>query len=73
MASFAGYSLTAARKFRVQMPLFAFVTLLSLGSCAVMVRANGVVGAAQALCVVGLAQLVATYWLLRRERAAEAA
>jgi O-antigen/teichoic acid export membrane protein len=73
MASFAGYSLTAARKFHVQMPLFAFVTLLTLGSCAVMVRANGVVGAAQALCAVGLAQLAATYWLLRRDRAVAAA
>lgn len=66
MASFAWYSLTSARKFLVQVPLFAFVTLLTLVLCIVMVRANGLVGAAQALCAVRIVQLVATKWLLRR-------
>jgi O-antigen/teichoic acid export membrane protein len=66
MASFAGYSLTAARKFRVQMPLFAFIMLLTLGLCAVMVRTNGATGAAQAVCAAGVVQLLVTIWLLRR-------
>ena len=71
MAAFAGYSLTAARKFRVQMPLFAFIALLTFGLCAVMVRTNGATGAAQAMCAAGFVQLMATNWLLRHDRRAK--
>jgi O-antigen/teichoic acid export membrane protein len=65
MASFAGYALTAARHFRVQMPLFSFTALLSLGLCFVLVKHEGATGAAKAVAAVSLVQLVATVWLLR--------
>lgn len=65
MASFAGYSLTAARHFRVQMPLFGFVTILTFAVSFVMVGAQGAVGAAKALAAVSLVQTVATVGLLR--------
>jgi O-antigen/teichoic acid export membrane protein len=65
MASFAGYSLTAARHFRILMPLFSFVTALTLALCYVMVRAGGAVGGAKALAVVGFVQLAATMVILR--------
>src|ERR1035437_6156089 len=41
MASFNGYSLTAARHFQIQMPVFSFITALTLVFCYVMVRAGG--------------------------------
>jgi O-antigen/teichoic acid export membrane protein len=65
MASFGGYSLTAARHFRVQMPLAGFMTALTLVLCFVMVKAGGAVGAAKALAVVGFVQLVAVMAILR--------
>jgi O-antigen/teichoic acid export membrane protein len=72
MASFAGYSLTAARHFCVQMPLFGILTALTLGLCLVLVKANGAIGAAQGLAVVGFVQLAATMTILRRRGAIEA-
>jgi O-antigen/teichoic acid export membrane protein len=65
MASFGGYSLTAARHFHVQMPLFTVITGLTLVLCYVMVKAGGAVGAAKALAVVGFVQLAATMAILR--------
>jgi O-antigen/teichoic acid export membrane protein len=65
VASFAGYSLTAARHFKVQMPLFSFITALTLVLCYVMVRAGGAEGAAKALAVVGFVNLAAIVALLR--------
>jgi O-antigen/teichoic acid export membrane protein len=65
MASFAGYSLTAARHFRVQMPLFGFITILTFVLCLVLVKADGPTGAAKALAVVGFFQLIATIGILR--------
>jgi O-antigen/teichoic acid export membrane protein len=65
MASFAGYSLTAARYFNIQIPLFAFMALLTFGLCAVMVKVNGVNGVAQAVAVASVVQLIATYGILR--------
>jgi O-antigen/teichoic acid export membrane protein len=64
MASFAGFSLTAARHFRVQMPLCGFVTAVTLVLCFVMVRAEGATGAAKALAAAGFIQLVATVGIL---------
>lgn len=64
-SSFAGYSLTAARHFRVQMPFFSFITILTFAACFAMVRAEGATGAAKALAAVGLVQTVATVGLLR--------
>jgi O-antigen/teichoic acid export membrane protein len=65
MASFAGYSLTAARHFQVQMSLFSFITALTLVLCLVMVKAGGSVGAAKALAIVGFVQLAAIMIILR--------
>ena len=65
MASFAGYSLTAARHFRVQMPLFGFITVLTFVLCFVMVKADGATGAAKALAAAGCVQLITTIGILR--------
>jgi O-antigen/teichoic acid export membrane protein len=65
MASFGGYSLTAARHFRVQIPLFGLLTVLTIPLCYAAVKAGGSVGAAKALAVLGLVQLVATMATLR--------
>ncbi len=73
MASFAGYSLTARRHFRVQMPLFSFITALTLVLCLVMVKAGGTVGAAKALAVVGFVQLAAIMVILRYMEARKSA
>jgi len=73
MASFAGYSLTAARHFQVQMPLFSAITVLTLALCYVMVKSGGAVGAAQALTIIGIVQLVAilaTLWRAEARRQA---
>lgn len=66
-AALAGYSLTAARHFHVQMPLFAAITALTLGLCYAMVKAGGSLGAAKALAIVGFVQLAATMAILRRK------
>ena len=65
MSSFAGYSLTAARHFRVQMPLFGFITVLTFVLCFVMVKAFGATGAAKALAAVGFVQMITTIGILR--------
>jgi O-antigen/teichoic acid export membrane protein len=69
MGSFAGYSLTAARHFRVQMPLFGFITVLTFVLCFVMVRALGATGAAKALAAVGFVQMITTIGILRYKEA----
>jgi O-antigen/teichoic acid export membrane protein len=48
VASFLGHTMTSARAFRVQMPLFAGVAATALVACAGLVPAHGLVGAAQA-------------------------
>ena len=58
VSSFLGYGMTAARYFRVQMPLFVLVT----GSCAIacfwLIPTQGVRGAAIALIVGAIVQVV---------------
>jgi O-antigen/teichoic acid export membrane protein len=66
MASFAGYSLTAARQFKIQMPLFAFLTFLTGALCFLMVTSGGAVGVAKALAIAGFVQFAATLAILRR-------
>jgi O-antigen/teichoic acid export membrane protein len=65
MASFGGYSLTAARHFQVQLPLFGFLTVLTIPLCYVMVKTGGAVGVAKAFAIVGFVQLAATLAILR--------
>jgi O-antigen/teichoic acid export membrane protein len=64
-ASFAGYSLTAARHFRIQLPLFSLITGLTFVLCFVMVKIDGATGVAKALAAAGLLQTAATIGLLR--------
>jgi O-antigen/teichoic acid export membrane protein len=65
MASFGGCSLTAARHFRIQLPLFSFITAITLILCYFAVKANGATGAAKALAITGLVQLATTIAILR--------
>jgi O-antigen/teichoic acid export membrane protein len=72
MAAFAGYSLTAARHFQVQLPLFALITFLTLVLCYAMVQSAGSLGAARALAIVGFIQLAATMAILHQKEARSA-
>ncbi len=58
VASFTGYAVTAARYFRIQMPLFAAVALVTTAACYWLVPAYGMFGAAMAMCATAVAQLV---------------
>jgi O-antigen/teichoic acid export membrane protein len=81
MALFVGYGLTAARRFKVQMPLFATVCAATAVACLVFVPRYGSKGAAWALLVGAVIQCVGASLLLvqalrseeaRRRRAASA-
>jgi O-antigen/teichoic acid export membrane protein len=56
-----GYALTAARRFTVQLPLFAATTLASGGACAWLVPAHGLAGAAYAMGGATVLELVAVW------------
>lgn len=56
VSSFLGYGMTAARYFRVQMPLFALVTGTSAIACLWLIPAKGVRGAAIALIIAAIVQ-----------------
>ncbi|MBD2165285.1 oligosaccharide flippase family protein [Calothrix membranacea FACHB-236] len=56
IASFLGYGMTAARYFRVQMPLFASVTTASSVICLWLIPLWGLKGAAIALIVAAIVQ-----------------
>lgn len=58
VASFTGYGITAARYFRVQMPLFSVVVAASVAACWWLVPRTGLIGAAWALCIAALTQLI---------------
>ncbi len=58
VASFVGFGITAARYFRIQMPLFALVAATTAGACFWLVPGWGLMGAALSLSVAALAQLV---------------
>jgi len=57
-ASFLGYAMTAARYFRVQAPLFAMVTAVSILTCLWLVPLYGLSGAAVALVIAAAVQLL---------------
>src|SRR5262249_26231587 len=48
VGSFLGYGMTAARYFRVQLPLFAGTALVSAGACVVLIPRFGLLGGALA-------------------------
>lgn len=56
-ASLLGYSMSAARYFRVQPPLFVAVSVATLVSCALLIPAYQLVGAALAMLVATVVQL----------------
>ena len=58
VSSFLGYGMTAARYFRVQMPLFVLVTGSSAITCFWLIPTQGVRGAAIALIVGAIVQAV---------------
>ncbi len=58
VGSFMGYSMTAARYFRVQLPLFAGVAGVLTAACAVLIPRAGLTGAAQAMGIAAIVQLL---------------
>lgn len=68
VASFLGYGLTAARQFRIQLPLFAAVDALTLTACLLLIPAHGLLGAALAGLAVKLLQALLTLLALARAR-----
>jgi O-antigen/teichoic acid export membrane protein len=64
VASFGGYGITAARYFRVQIPLFAMVAGTAAAACFWLVPGSGLLGAARALLVAALAQVFGTGLLI---------
>lgn len=61
VSSFLGYGMTAARYFRVQMPLFVLVTGSSAITCFWLIPTQGVRGAAIALIVGAIVQAVFSF------------
>lgn len=70
VASVLGYGMSAARFFRIQLPLFTAVTVCILIACAVLVPKLGLVGAALATLIASFAKLVGSgaiiYFALNR-------
>ncbi len=58
ISSFLGYGMTAARYFRIQMPLFGLVTTVSAITCAWLIPTNGLEGAAIALILSAIVQAI---------------
>ena len=69
VASFLGYGLTAARRFKIQLPIFSGLTALTVVFCFWLVPRAGAIGAAQAMLLTGVAQgLVMAYAVNRALR-----
>ena len=58
VASLLGYGMTAARYFRIQMPIFALVTVISAVACFWLIPHNGLQGAAIALLIAAVVQVI---------------
>lgn len=58
VSSFLGYGMTAARYFRIQMPLFTLVTTISATACFWLIPNVGLQGAAIALLLAAIVQAV---------------
>ncbi len=58
IASFLAYAATAARYFRVQLPVFCIVAATTLAASALLIPSRGLMGAAFALLYSSIAQLV---------------
>jgi O-antigen/teichoic acid export membrane protein len=65
-ASFAGFGMTAARRFGAQVPVFLAVVLTSAIASLVLIPAGGVRGAAVALAAGAVVQLTGSLMVVRR-------
>ncbi len=70
-AAFAGFAMTAARRFRPQVPVFVVVVLASTVASLVLVPRFGLRGAMGALLLGATVQLVASLWVVREALAEE--
>ncbi|ADY27689.1 polysaccharide biosynthesis protein (plasmid) [Deinococcus proteolyticus MRP] len=66
LASSLGFAVTAARRFREQLPLFAVVTAVLVLACWWLIPRYGLLGAAAATLIGTLAQLLGS-WLIVRQ------
>jgi len=64
ITSFLGYGMTAARYFKVQMPLFTVVILVLIIACFWLIPAYGLLGAAMALTIAAIAQMLGSLVIL---------
>lgn len=64
VASFLGYAMTAARYFHHQAPLFLIVTLSTTIGCVFLVPTNGLIGAALAVLIATIVQLVISVFVV---------
>jgi O-antigen/teichoic acid export membrane protein len=66
VSSFLGYSITAARQFKVQLPLFAIVTCFTFTACYMLIGTQKLVGAGIALVISGGVQLLGSCFIIWR-------
>jgi O-antigen/teichoic acid export membrane protein len=64
VASFLGYGMTAARRFRPQLPLFMVTVSLTATGCALLVPGHGMLGAAFSLAAAAFAQVVGSVFVI---------
>jgi O-antigen/teichoic acid export membrane protein len=64
IASFLGYGMTAARLFRIQMPVIGFCTAVTAGLSLVWVPRFGLLGAANALLLSSVVNVLAFAFVL---------
>jgi O-antigen/teichoic acid export membrane protein len=60
IASALGYGMTAMRRFKIQLPIFALVASANVVTCAVLIPRIGLFGAVWALLASGVVQLLAS-------------
>jgi O-antigen/teichoic acid export membrane protein len=66
LGSFLGYGMTAARRFRAQLPIFASAAAATTATCAFLVPRLGMQGAAWAVVVAALTQVVGSGYVVWR-------
>ena len=64
VASVFGYGITAARYFKTQVPLFAFVAGVTTVSCFVLIPNAGLRGAAMSLFIGAIVQVISSFFLM---------
>ncbi|MFQ4142454.1 oligosaccharide flippase family protein [Chlorogloeopsis sp. ULAP02] len=64
LSSFMGYGMTAARYFRIQLPLFAAATISSTVACFLLIPRLGLLGAVIALLIAVIVQAIISYGVI---------